>query len=145
MTRYLGSHVSIAGGFEKCIDRITAMGGNCLMTFASSPRSLSNVILKTENIKQYLENKNGLGPHFFHAPYLVKLAHKDPNYIKRSIEVLVSYQKFNAEIAGAGTIFHIDNGDPKLFAQGIDEVILQENNVPLILENSVNSSLEHLA
>jgi len=127
---YLGTHVSIAGGFDKCITRASEMGANCLMTFASSPRSLQ---YKEVDIGSYQK----IGPHFFHAPYLINLASPDPDYRRASIDLLVFYQKLNARIGGSGTIFHITPPPFGPLLQSIIEVQQKSSDqVPIIIENS---------
>lgn len=86
---YLGCHVSIAGGFDKCIDRIVERGGKGEID---------------AYLKKKLEYK--IGPHFFHGVYLVNLATPKADYLQASIDSLVFYQKF-AGMIGGGTIFHI--------------------------------------
>ena len=54
---YIGAHVSIAGGFDKCIERASKMGSNCLMTFASSPRSLKYQAPSDKVIENYKKKK----------------------------------------------------------------------------------------
>ncbi|MEK9201206.1 MAG: hypothetical protein AAB909_04515, partial [Patescibacteria group bacterium] len=80
----IGAHTSIAGGFDKCIDRISEMGGNCLMTFASSPRSLQFKDVDPKLVKSYLDKKQAamIGPHFFHGVYLVNLAADTKSHLK---------------------------------------------------------------
>jgi deoxyribonuclease IV len=158
---YIGAHVSIAGGFDKCLDRIDQMGGNCLMTFASSPRSLQFKDLEAGIVESYIEKKKTLkiGPHFFHGVYLVNLATENHDYLEVSMKSLAFYQRLAGKIGGAGTIFHI--GSHK--GRGIEEVMEQlvgaldrllENtphNVKLNLENAaghagtIGSTLEELA
>ena len=68
----IGGHVSIAGGFDKSIDRAVDIGANILQTFASSPRSLKTKIFEDKIIEKYLIKKESskMGDHFFHGVYL---------------------------------------------------------------------------
>lgn len=157
---YLGAHVSIAGGFEKSLDRIVDMGGNTLMTFASSPRQLSDAKVNPKSIELYKTKKNELkiGPHFFHGIYLVNLAHENKGYVKKSVESLGSYQKLAGEIGGMGTIFHLGSHKGQGLPKVIDQVVRAINeildNTPkgitLYLENAagqagtIGSRLEEL-
>jgi endonuclease IV len=97
---YLGAHVSIAGSFDKCIDRINDLGGNTLMTFASSPRSLQTKTFSTTEIQKYIEKKAAadIGPHFFHGIYLVNLASESKDLLKASRDSLIFYQRLAGEI-----------------------------------------------
>src|SRR3989344_2493007 len=104
----IGAHVSIAGGFYKCIERAGALGANCLQTFASSPRSLSVSAYSSEELERYKEVKSSaqMGPHFFHGVYLVNLASEKKAYVHASVDSLIFYQQLAGKIGGAGTIFH---------------------------------------
>lgn len=156
----LGAHVSISGGFDKCIDRSHQLGSNCLMTFASSPRSLQTKALPPEVIKKYLEkkDKSGMGPHFFHAPYLVNLASDSKSFLNVSRDTLVFYQQTAGAINAVGTIFHIGYRQEPRSATLINQIVAAVNfildsspkGVRLILENaaghsgSIGASLEEL-
>ena len=143
---YLGAHVSIAGGFDKCIERIADMGGNTLMTFASSPRSLRTSPFKPDVLESYKikKLKKGIGSHFFHGVYLVNLASEDPEYVQASIDSLIFYQQLAKEIEAVGTIFHIGSHKGAGFASKITQVVTAINYIldssprgtKLILENT---------
>ena len=143
---HLGAHVSIAGGFDKCLDRISQIGGNTLMTFASSPRSLKFKAPNQTKINKYLEKKSKLdiGPHFFHGVYLVNLASDSKSYLRASIDSLVFYQQLAGEIGAVGTIFHIGSHKGAGLEKTIDQVVAAINyildsspkGVRLILENA---------
>jgi deoxyribonuclease IV len=142
---YFGAHVSIAGGFDKCLDRITDLGGNCLMTFASSPRSLTTSDFSPEQIQKYLDKKAKLdiGPHFFHGVYLVNLATSDKSFLEASVDSLIFYQRLAAEINAVGTIFHTGSHKGAGLPATLDQIIAAINmildsspkGIKLILEN----------
>ena len=147
---HLGAHVSIAGGFDKCLDRISDIGGNCLMTFASSPRSLQTKSVPPDIIEKYLDKKKkmGIGPHFFHGVYLVNLATDDPKYIKVSRDSLIFYQQLAGEIGAVGTIFHIGSHKGRGLRETINQIVAAINfvldsspkGIRLILENAAGHS-----
>lgn len=159
--RYLGGHVSIAGGFDKCIDRIESIGGNCLMTFASSPRSLAFKPLDANLIEKYKSKKQAanMGPHFFHGVYLVNLATEDKKYLRVSEQSLINYQQLAGEIDAVGTIFHIGSHKGLGLSETIDQIVASINFIldsspkgtKLILENAagqkgvVGSTFKELA
>ena len=105
LSMLVGGHVSIAGGFDKSIDRAIDLGANCLQTFASSPRSLKVSQIPSEVIDKYLQKKthSKMGPHFFHGVYLVNLAHEKDEYVQASVDSLIFYQKLAGKIKGEGT------------------------------------------
>ena len=143
---YLGAHVSIAGGFDKCLDRIADLGGNCLMTFASSPRSLQYKNLDPKLVEKYLAKKAQykIGPHFFHGVYLVNLASQSKSYLKSSVNSLVFYQQTAGDIGAVGTIFHIGSHKGAGLSETLDQIVASINfildsspkGIRLILENA---------
>lgn len=146
----IGAHVSIAGNFSDCLDRISDIGGNCLMTFASSPRALKGKAVSAAEIEKYKAKKAKLkiGPHFFHGVYLVNLAAEKKNYIEASIDSLVEYQHLAGEIEAVGTIFHIGSHTGRGFDTVKDQIVRALNwitdstpkGVKIILENSAGQS-----
>ncbi len=146
----LGAHVSIAGGLDKCLDRIVALGGDTLMTFASSPRSLRTRSFTPEEIKNYLDKKAkyGIGPHFLHGVYLVNLAAESKAYLKSSINSLIFYQQLAGDIGAVGTIFHVGSHKGRGFPQTMDQIIAAINyildstpkGIKLILENAAGQA-----
>lgn len=147
---YIGAHTSIAGGFDKCIDRISEMGGNCLMTFASSPRSLQYKDIDPKSIKSYLEKKQlaKIGPHFFHGVYLANLAAESKSHLKASMDSLIFYQQLTGEIGGVGTIFHLGSHKGLGFEKVMNQVVASINyildsspkGIRLILENAAGQN-----
>lgn len=128
---YIGAHVSMAGGLDKSIDRISAMDGNTLMTFASSPRSLQHKNPDPNQIKAYLKNKSDqkIGPHFFHGIYLVNLASGNKDLLKASINSLIFYQRLAGEIGAVGTIFHLGSHKGVGIAQSLDQIVQAVNYI----------------
>ncbi len=144
---YVGCHVSIAGGFDKCIDRIVERGGNCLMTFASSPRTLQTKEFSDADVEIYLDKKktSQIGPHFFHGVYLINLATEKHDYLSVSIDSLVFYQTQAARIGGEGTIFHIGSRKDRPFLEVKDQVVGAINRVLAGTPQGVKLFLENCA
>lgn len=146
----IGGHVSIAGGFDKSIDRAHAIGANCLQTFASSPRSLTTTTFLPEILDLYRQKKAALkmGPHFFHGVYLVNLAHESQAYVEASVASLIFYQQLAGTIGGEGTIFHLGSHKGKGFDAVFDQIVLAltavlkktPDGVHLFLENAAGQS-----
>ena len=142
--RYVGGHVSIAGGLEKSITNTLAIGGNTLQIFAGSPRLWSRKLFDQENINQFLQakNKNKIGPVFIHALYLVNLASNKPDLIKKSIDSLIIDTKNGDKIGCLGVVIHIGSHQGRGFDSAkksiIDALLLVLENTkdtPLLLEN----------
>lgn len=142
----VGGHVSIAGGFDKSIDRAVDIGANILQTFASSPRSLKTNDFDESIIEKYLIKKETekMGNHYFHGVYLINLAHETEEYIQASVESLVFYQQFAKKINGVGTIFHTGSHKGRGFdvvkkqiVKAVEDVLKKTpDGVTLFLENA---------
>ncbi len=142
----IGCHVSISGGLDKSIDRAVERGANCLQSFASSPRSLKTTSFDDHVVDQYRIKKkeSGIGEHYFHAPYLINLAHENKSYVTASVETLIFYQQFSGGIHGSGTIVHVGSHKGRGFesvqpavSRAIVEVLEQTpSGVRLLLENA---------
>ena len=147
---YLGAHVSIAGSFDKCLDRIKDLGGNALMTFASSPRSLQTRSFSNDQLQKYQEKKAkyGIGPHFFHGVYLVNLATESKKLLTASRDSLIFYQRLAGDIGAVGTIFHIGSHKGRGLEETLDQIVVATNYIldsspkgtRLILENAAGQA-----
>ena len=143
---FIGAHVSISGGLDKSLDRISEMGGNCLMTFASSPKSLKTTSFSPSQIEKYLIKKNTkkINQHFFHGVYMINLASEKKSHVKASMDSLIFYQQLAAEIGAVGTIFHIGSHKGLGLSATIDQIVASINyvldsspkNTRLIVENA---------
>lgn len=104
----LGAHLSIEGGYDKALDRIVNIGGNCLQIFSASPRMWSFARPAKIDIKNFKIKKLKLkiDPVYFHASYLINLADKarvgelSKNLLKHELKVA-------SELGVKGTIVHL--------------------------------------
>ena len=69
-----GAHVSASGGIYTAIDRIEAIGGDCVQVFTQSPRMWRPTDHKPEAIARFRERRQeaGIGGVVCHALYLVQ-------------------------------------------------------------------------
>lgn len=149
----IGGHTSIVGGYAKALERMAAMGGNCMQIFSSSPRDWKQPQISDEDILLFREKKEALkiDPVYFHAMYLINLA--NPERIgDSSVEVLV-HELYLASMLGiAGSIIHIgsfSNGDYDTLIKNIAKVLSQApESVCFIIENAgsrkIPNTLEEL-
>ena len=103
----LGAHLSIAGGYEKAIESIKKIGGNCLQIFSSSPRTWADAKIDDDQINIFLteKKKNNIDPIYFHACYLLNLA--DSEIVgKKSIHSLIYELNLAAKMYVKGSIVH---------------------------------------
>ena len=104
----IGAHLSIAGGYYKALERIHAIGGNCLQIFSSSPRGWNKSVITDELKQLFLETKKKLAVSdvFFHASYLVNLA-DDGRIGDESKKSLIAELNVASQLGIIGSIVHI--------------------------------------
>src|SRR5215472_17547936 len=101
-----GGHMSSAGGIYTAVDRIEAIGGDCLQVFTQSPRMWKATAHKPEAIERFRDRRAevGLGGVVCHALYLINLASED--YREKSVGALRSTLVVAAQIEADAVIFH---------------------------------------
>ena len=104
-----GAHVSSAGGIDTAIDRIAAIGGDCVQVFTQSPRMWRPTNHSAEAIEAFRAKRaeHGIGGVVCHALYLVNLAAPDRTIHKKSIAALQATMGAGNAIGADGVIFHV--------------------------------------
>ncbi|MDO8497267.1 MAG: deoxyribonuclease IV [bacterium] len=104
----IGAHVSIAGGYDKAIQKIVSMGGNCMQIFSSSPRGWSFATPTKEQIETFkkLQSSSALKSIYFHASYLVNLADNGQTG-SRSVKSLIHELNLATAMGIRGSIIHL--------------------------------------
>ena len=74
-----GAHMSSAGGIDTAIDRIEAIGGDCVQVFTQSPRMWKPTAHKPEAVERFKARRKeaGIGGVVCHALYLCNLGSND--------------------------------------------------------------------
>ncbi len=143
MNLKIGAHLSSAGGFEKAVENITRIGGNCLQIFSTSPRMWRFPRLDEDKIKKFKAKVKefSVEPVYFHASYLINLADAGETG-KKSIQMLISELNLAAKLGIRGSVVHIGSfkkkeADYDLLTANIKSVL---GNIPddvfFIIENS---------
>jgi deoxyribonuclease-4 len=155
-----GAHVSASGGIFTAIDRIEAIGGDCVQIFTQSPRMWRPTNHKPEAIEKFRERRAeaGIGGVVCHALYLCNLAAPDDTVYEKSIATMIATADVATAIGADGVIFHIgshlgsgiDAGLARATA-GIGRILEHyDGDTWLLMENSagtgatVGRSLEEL-
>ena len=147
--RYIGGHVSTAGGIPNAIDKTIKIGGNCLQIFAGSPRLWARKPFPESDVKEYLDQQkiHRLGPTFIHALYLVNLATNNPDLLEKSISSLVADLQNGLQINSSGVIVHIGSHQGRGFAEVkdqlvavIERILAETKETNLILENDAGQN-----
>src|SRR6476646_11547757 len=153
--------MSSSGGIDNAIDRIVAVGGDCVQVFTQSPRMWRPTVHKPEAIERFREKRRdaGIGGVVCHALYLVNLAAPDDAIYEKSILAMCSTVDAASAIGADGVIFHVGSHLGAGFETGLGRAsaaltqILEhcEGDTWLLMENSagagdtIGRSLDELA
>jgi len=144
-----GAHVSSSGGIHTAIDRIEAMGGDCVQVFTQSPRMWRPTNHKPEAIEQFRARRAeaGIGGVVCHALYLVNLAAPNDEVYEKSVATMQVTVEVASAIGADGVVFHVGSHLGAGFDVGLErtcsalERILErcEGDTWLLLENSAGT------
>lgn len=104
-----GAHLSIAGGYEKVLERAVSIGANCLQIFSGNPRSFAGpAVLSNGAVEEFKKSaaKLRVSPVYFHAPYLVNLASEEPTG-DLSEKLLIAELSAASRLGVRGSIVHL--------------------------------------
>jgi deoxyribonuclease IV len=152
--------MSSAGGIDTAVDRIEAIGGDCVQVFTQSPRMWRPTNHKPEAIERFHARRAeaGIGGVVCHALYLCNLAAPDDGIYERSIQTMRNTVDAACAIGADGVIFHVGSHLGAGFEVGLERTcaalaqILDrcEGDTWLLMENSagaggtIGRSLEEL-
>jgi deoxyribonuclease IV len=144
-----GAHVSASGGIHTAIDRIEAIGGDCVQVFTQSPRMWRPTDHKPEAIAQFRERRReaGIGGVVCHALYLCNLAAPDDEIYEKSIRTMRSTVDAASAIGADAVIFHVGSHLGAGFEAGVERTtaaiaqILErcDGDTWLLIENSAGT------
>jgi deoxyribonuclease IV len=156
-----GAHMSSSGGIDSAIDRIVAVGGDCVQVFTQSPRMWRPTDHKPEAIQRFREKRSeaGIGGVVCHALYLVNLAAPDEAIYEKSIRAMCSTVDAASAIQADAVIFHVGSHLGAGFEVGLERTVAAltqilercDGDTWLLMENSagaggtIGRSLEELA
>jgi deoxyribonuclease-4 len=155
-----GAHMSSSGGIDTAIDRIEAIGGDCVQVFTQSPRMWRPTNHKPEAIERFHARRAeaGIGGVVCHALYLCNLAAPDDAIYEKSVQTMRNTVDAACAIGADGVIFHVGSHLGAGFEAGLDRTcaalaqVLErcEGDTWLLMENSagaggtIGRSLEEL-
>ena len=144
-----GAHVSATGGIDTAIDRIAAIGGDCVQLFTQSPRMWRPTNHSPEAIERFREKRAaaGIGGVVCHALYLVNLAAPDATIRKKSVATMQVTLDTAEAIGADGVIFHVGSHLGAGFERGLDRTskalaqVLEhaDGDTWLLMENSAGA------
>jgi deoxyribonuclease IV len=119
-----GAHVSSAGGIDTAIDRIHAIGGDCVQVFTQSPRMWRHTSHKPEAVEAFRAKRAQyrIGGVVCHALYLVNLAAPDDTIWAKSVQTMELTVDTACAIEADAVIFHVGSHLGGGFDAGLDRV-----------------------
>ena len=116
--------MSSAGGVDTAIDRIVAIGGDCVQLFTQSPRMWRPTNHKQESIDAFHAKRaeHGIGGVVCHALYLVNLAAPDDTIYEKSVATMRATVDSACAIGADGVIFHVGSHLGAGFEAGLDRI-----------------------
>ena len=104
---HFGGHMSSAGGIYTAVDRIEAVGGDCVQVFTQSPRTWKATAHKPEAVERFRERRAevDLAGVVCHALYLVNLASEE--FREKSVAALRATLATAEQIEADAVIFHV--------------------------------------
>lgn len=152
--------MSSSGGIDTAIDRIAAIGGDCVQVFTQSPRMWRPTSHAPEAIEAFHAKRaeHGIGGVVCHALYLCNLAAPDTTIYEKSVSTLRTTVDAACAIGADAVIFHVGSHLGAGFEAGLDRTcralaqVLErcEGDTWLLMENSagaggtIGRSLEEL-
>jgi deoxyribonuclease-4 len=144
-----GAHMSSSGGIYSAIDRIEAIGGDCVQVFTQSPRMWRPTNHTPEAIEKFKARRTeaGIGGVVVHALYLCNLAAPDDVIYEKSIRTMQTTVDAACAIEADGVIFHVGSHLGAGFEAGLDRTchalgeILErcQGDTWLLMENSAGA------
>ena len=157
-----GAHVSSAGGIDTAIDRIEAIGGDCVQVFTQSPRMwrpTPSTSPRRSSAFKARRAEAGIGGVVCHALYLCNLAAPDDEIYEKSIATMRATVDAASAIEADAVIFHVGSHLGAGFDAGLERVVAAmeqilercDGDTWLLMENSagaggtIGRSLDELA
>lgn len=146
--KFMGAHVSAAGGVDKAVIREHDIGGTALALFTKNQRQwhaapLTEEIITAfkENCKQYNYSSKHILPH---ASYLINLGHPGKRELKKSRHAFLEEMRRCAQLGISMLNFHpgsdlnkISMGEClKLIAESINVTLNETKGVIAVIENT---------
>jgi len=121
----LGAHVSTSGGIHTAIDRIEAIGGDCVQIFTQSPRAWRPTNHDPANFERFKQRRAeaGTGAVVCHAVYLINLASPNDELYEKSVAALENTVDVACAIEADGVVFHVGSHQGAGFEVGLERAV----------------------
>lgn len=146
----LGVHVSIAGGFEKAVERANRLQCNTMQMFSRSPRGgpAAAITAAQAQVFDRERRKAGIEPLAVHCPYILNLASSKPAVRKFSLALYHEEYQRCRQLGAQYLVTHVGSHGGDGVASGIAHVVdalnrtlrgLKSVEVMVLLENTAGS------
>lgn len=157
---YIGSHLSVSGGYEHMGLEALSIGANTFQYFTKNPRGSRSKDPSPEDVKALVKiiEENGMHAPLAHAPYTYNPASKDEHIREYTTEAMAKELAFLEAIPGALYNFHpgchVGQGVEvgiKFISDLLNNILTPEQNVTVLLEtmagkgSEIGSRFEELA
>jgi deoxyribonuclease IV len=146
--KYIGAHVSAAGGVENAPLNAADIGANAFALFTKNQRQWQAKPLTDESIEAFVRNleKTGIDPAKVlpHDSYLINLGNPDPDKRKKSLEAFIDELRRTEQLGLKLLNFHpgshlnqVDEDEGlKIIAASMNEAIARSESAVLVIENT---------
>ncbi len=161
--KYIGAHVSAAGGIELAIERAVSLGANALALFTKNQRQWSAPPLNEATVTAFKQAcaTAGFIPEQIlpHDSYLINLGHPDPDGLAKSREAFLDEMQRCQQLGLCYLNFHPGShlkqipeaASLQLVSESINWALERTSGVTAVIENTAGQgsnlgwSFEHLA
>jgi deoxyribonuclease IV len=123
-TTSLGPHLSLGAGLLKAADRARDIGATAVQIFTDNPTAWRRRREPPPDLAAFRARlaEYGIGPLAVHAPYLINLCGKDPDFWQRSVTTLVNELRVGADYGARFVVLHIGSHRGLGQAAGIERL-----------------------
>ena len=146
--KYIGAHVSAAGGVAKTPARAHAIGAKAFALFTKNQRQWQAKDLTEKDIKEFKENlaEYGFKPEHIlpHDSYLINLAHPETDKRQKSLDAFINECRRCEQLGLTKLNFHPGSTLKKiseeeglsLVAQSLNSAIQETESIIMVIENT---------
>lgn len=143
----LGTHISVAGGLDKGVQRAVALGCDCIQVFTKNANTWKAAPLQPTAVAAWLAawEKSAMRHPIAHASYLINLAAPDEELFEKSLTALVIEWQRCETLQIEGLVLHPGAFTTSDEVSGVSRVIdgiirvyqqVQPSHCRLLLENT---------
>lgn len=149
MKKYIGAHVSAAGGVENAPINAAAIGATAFALFTKNQRQWVAKPLTDSSIEQFKENcgKLGFSPNYIlpHDSYLINLGHPEEDALEKSRAAFLDEMQRCEQLGLTLLNFHPGSHLNKISEEKCLDIIAESINITLDKTRGVTAVIENTA